>query len=302
MSMRALHIITLCLLWPGLMFAQDVRVKGKFLEDSIRIGAPVPYAVSVRYPSEKNILFPDSTSRLGGFEFAYRRYFPTETTAGISTDSAIYWITSFEIDSAQQIAFPIYELNGADTTLHEATPDTVWLQQQVDQVPDSVAAAQLPLKIDTVYRNVNLLFNYPLWLTGGGIFVFVLLAVWIIFGKRIRRYFLRRRLTAAFNNFIQSFNNGLETLNINYSTKQAEQNIILWKRYLESLEGRPYLKFTSPEITAIPEHDQLTQTLEQIDRMIYGGQTPNDLHPFHELKRFSENRFFRKIESITNHK
>jgi len=302
MRMHVLHTIVLSIIWPVVMFAQDVRVHGKFLEDSIRIGAPVPYAISVRYPSEKNILFPDSTSRLGGFEFAYRRYFPTETTAGISTDSAIYWITSFEIDSVQQIAFPIYELIGADTTFYEATPDTVWLQQQVDQVLDSVAAAQLPLKIDTVYRNVNLLFNYPLWLTGGGIFVFILIAIWVIFRKRIRRYFMRRRLMAGFNNFIRKFNNGLEALNTNYSLKQAEQNVILWKRYLESLEGQPYLKFTSPEITAIPEHDQLTQTLEQIDRMIYGGQPPKDLNPFHELKSFSENRFFRKIESLKNHK
>ena len=144
MRVMRFYIVLLVLFFSAVAYGQDVIVHGKFLQDSIRIGEPVPYAVSVRYPSEKNILFPDSTSAFGGFEFAYRRYFPTETASGISTDSAVYWINSFEIDSTQQFVFPVFELNGTDTTFYFSSADTIWLQQQVEHIPDSVSAAKLP--------------------------------------------------------------------------------------------------------------------------------------------------------------
>jgi hypothetical protein len=298
------NYLTLCaLVWSVTAFGQEVVVRGNFLQDSIRIGEPVPYAVSVRYPAEKNLVFPDSTSDFGIFEFAYRKYFPTETRSGISTDSAVYYITSFEVDSAQYFSFPVYEISGSDTIFHfSENADTIWMKEQVAYKTDTINAAELPLKLDTVYRNVNLLFNYPLWLTAGGITFAILLAVWIIFGKRIRQYILRRRLTKGFNKFIEAFNTRIEVLKATYSMSQAEQTVILWKKYLESLEGKPYLKFTSTEITAIPEHDQLGNALEKIDRMIYGGQQPQDLNPFFELKSFSEDRFFRKIENLSNRK
>jgi hypothetical protein len=294
--------VLLFLLFLGTLaaFGQEVQVRGQFLTDSIKIGQPFPYSLSARYPSEKNILFPDSTYTFAPFEFAAKKFFPTKTTDGISYDSAIYYLNSFEIDSIQTLKLPIFVIQPSDCTAVFADEDLVWLQHLVTINTDSVQAANLPLKINTYYEPVAWLFNYPIASAAGGIFLILIIVTWIIFGKRIRRFFKVRSMRKSFEKYLQNFSNSIEKLKGNYSIPEAEKTLALWKKYLESLEEKPFTKYTSKEILQVAGNENLAGPLRTVDRLIYAGVTPSSFDAFYELKSYSEDCFYKKIQELNS--
>src|SRR5688500_16042359 len=73
--------------------AQDVKVSGGFLKDSVQIGEPVAYFLSAAYPQALTVLFPDSTFSFAPFEFNRKRLSPTYTVGGVSHDSVVYYLS-----------------------------------------------------------------------------------------------------------------------------------------------------------------------------------------------------------------
>ena len=280
------------------LFAQDVQVNGSFISDSVRIGDPVPFALSVRYPEGSNILLPDSTGDFGRFEYRYRKWFPTRTMNGISLDSAIYWVATFELDSIQMLSLQAMELTDSDTLTYRSEEDTILLSEVTGEVPATIPPKDLPVKSNTGYWNVRTLFNYPLWSIAGGILVVLLIAAWIIFGAAIRRYFKRRKLSAGFSRFAERFTGLLEELKQRTDPEKAEALLRLWKEYMEQLEERPYRKLTSREIQQIVDQDRVTASLSVADRLIYGGIRPSTCDAFYDLKSFSEDRFNQRLEAL----
>ena len=276
----------------------SIKVKGEFLVDSIKIGNPFPFALSARYPSHQNVLFPDSTFKFEPFEFAAKKYFPTKTVDGISFDSAIYYFNSFEIDSVQSLKLPVYVVQAQDCTSVWTEPDQVWLQHLVTMATDSIEATKLPLKVNTFYEPVAWLFNYPLASIIGGTVLVLLIASWLVFGKRIRKYFKMRRMKKSFEKYLQVFNDSLEALMNSYSIAQAEKTLTVWKKYLETLEDKPFTKFTSKEILKVTNQEALSSHLTTIDRMLYAGVNPSSFDAFYELKSYSEDCYYKKIEEL----
>jgi hypothetical protein len=279
-----------------------VKVRGQFLVDSIKIGMPFPYSLTAEYPTEKKILFPDSTFQFTPFEYTAKHYFPTETRNGISRDSAVYYLSSFEIDSLQSLALPIFVVQRQDCTVVYPAPDFVHLQHLVTMALDSIQAPQLPLKVNNFYEPVAWLFNYPLASIIGGLVLVLLIVAWVIFGKRIIRYFRIKRMRKVFDQFILNFNDSVEQLKSNYSPTGAEKSLTLWKKYLENLEDRPYTKLTSKEILKTEESEILKTPLTTVDRLIYAGVQPNNFDAFYDLKSYSEDRFYKKLEEINQKK
>ena len=278
--------------------AQTIKVRGQFLVDSIQIGKPFPYSLTAEYPSTMRVLFPDSTFQFTPFEFADKQYFPTVSTNGISRDSAVYYLASYEIDSLQALALPIYVLEKQDCTEVRATQDFAWLQHLVSIRTDSIEANNLPLKVNTFYEPVAWLFNYPLVVIGCVVLLVLLIGAWLIFGKRIQQYFKARRMRKAFEQFAHSFVDSIDTMKSNYSVKSAERALTLWKQYLENLEGKPLTKLTSKEIIRSTGNDALGTSLKTVDRLLYAGAQPNSLDAFYELKSYSEDRFHQKLEEL----
>jgi len=249
-------IIFLLLIITTIVYSQttDIKVHGQILVDSIKIGQPFAYSLTAEYPSAEKILFPDSTFQFTPFEYTAKLYFPTQSRNGISRDSAVYYLSSFEIDSVQSLALPIFVVQRQDCTAVYSEPDFVHLQHLVTMALDSIQAPQLPLKVNNFYEPVAWLFNYSLASIIGGIVLVLLIVSWIVFGKRIKRYFRVKRMRKAFDQFIYNFNDSLEQLKSNYTPSSAEKSLALWKKYLENLEDRPFTKLTSKEIlkTYIP--------------------------------------------------
>lgn len=296
---RLRFIISVLLLVPSLAFSQNVTVRSRFLADSLKIGEKVPFAVTATYPRKTNILYPDSTYSFNPFEFESKEFFATKTKDSLSYDSVVYYISSYEIDSIQTFRMPVYVLQGRDCTLVFGAIDSIFLKQMVDHVPDSVQAQQLPLKINTKYLNVSWLFNYPIAIYVGVALLVVAIVVWFTFGKRIRRYFILKRLNKDHSEFLVRYAEAMNEMESNYSSNKAETALVIWKKYMESLEQKPYTKYSSKEILRLINDGNLSAALRAIDKMVYGGVT-SDTNVFAELREVSRSHYNEKLRQLNN--
>lgn len=294
---KAIIIIIFYFLLSSSLFAQEIHVNGGFLSDSLKIGEQTAYYLSARYPSTLTILFPDSTYSFAPFEYQKKEYFLTETTDGISADSTVYYLTTFEVDRVQYLDLPVYVVNAQDCTIFRTRQDSVLITQFVRHVPDSLSADKLPLKMNTAYQEVFLNFNF--WVMVIVVFVLLALAilVWVIFGKKIKRYFKARKLQKNHSQFLQTYGSFLSQLQAAFSTPTTESALSLWKKYMEQLESKPYTKLTTRETFKLVKEPSLSEHLSRIDKAIYGHNT-SVLESLENLKSFADQQFMRKMKEV----
>lgn len=294
---KAFQLSFLLLLISNLGFSQEVKVRGYFDVDTVKLGEPLKFYLTATYPQTYQVLFPDSTFSFAPFEFQKKRYFQTKTTSGLSYDSVIYTLATYEIDKIQTLALPVFQLQKKDSLPYLTETDTVYFKELVGALPDSLAISQLPLKTNTAYNPVSWLLNYPLLLLGGGIVLLIAIVCWIIFGKRIRKYFILKKLGKRHELFLSRFDETVEKLKSGFSPEVAEVSVTIWKKYMEELSSRPYTKFTSREIRE-QESSELGQPLRSVDKMIYGRLAPETYDSFQQLKEFTKNQFNIKVEEV----
>lgn len=278
----------------------QVKVSGGFIQDSTKIGIPFNYYLTARYPSNLQVLFPDSTWKFEEFEFSQKKYFPTVTQQGESYDSAVYTLLTFEVDEMQYLALPVFQLQKADCTYHIPPRDSIVLSLLVTEpVPDSLSAQDLPLKTNTEYQRVFFLFNYPILLIVLVSLLVVAIAVWLIFGKRIRKHFKLKRLNGNHQKFLQTFSAYIQQLQAQFSPEQTERALFLWKKYIENLDGKPYTKLTTRETLMLETDTRLRESLPLLDKAIYGHNSLV-LEPLNQLKTLAEEKFGKKVEEISH--
>jgi hypothetical protein len=280
--------------------AQELIPRGRFIEDSLKIGQPVRYTLALEYPREIDIVFPDSLFDFSPFELDHKEYITTRTEAGISYDSAIYFLTSFEIDTAQILSLPVFRLTQNDSLLLRVAPDTIYLQQMVTEIPDSVALEAMPLRENTDYLRVDYEFNYPYFLIGLTLFLIIAAGIIIFYGHSIRNRYKAWKLKKQHEKFIVEF-----TALINRPSdsiqQHAEEVIIYWKSYLEKLEPFPYRTLTTRELLTKEHAPELAEAMNAIDQAIYSPKVstlPRD--SYGELRTFAENRYKLKLERLQN--
>jgi hypothetical protein len=98
---------------------------------------------------------------------------------------------------------------------------------------------------------------------------------------------------------LNQLNTAVEKLQANFSPRDTESALLLWKKYLENLVDRPYTKFTTKEINELEKDERMIQSLASIDRMIYANQ-PDQIDHFANLKSYSEDQFYKKLDEIKN--
>lgn len=292
--------VTLLMLLNLSVSNAQVKVAGGFIQDSTKIGVPFTYYLTARYPSNLQVLFPDSTWTFEGFEFERKRYFPTVTQQGESYDSAVYTLLTFEIDEVQYLSLPVFQLLQADCTFHVPPRDSIVLSLLVTEpIPDSLSAQDLPLKTNTGYQRVFFLFNYPILLIVLISLLVVAVAVWLIFGKRIRKHFKLKRLNGNHQKFLQTFSAYIQQLQTQFSPEQTERALFLWKKYIENLDGKPYTKLTTRETLMLETDTRLRESLPLLDKAIYGHNSLV-LEPLNQLKTLAEEKFGKKVEEISH--
>ena len=280
----------------AILHAQEIKVSGRFLKDSVQIGESVGYTLTAAYPQKLTVLFPDSTFDFKPFEYSRKDISVTKTVNGISYDSVVYYLNTFEIDKVQLLGLPVFVTSARDCTEFVAPADSIFLVELVKTLPpDSIAAQNLPLKTNTLYEKVFTQFNYILLTIGVGILIIGGILVWAFFGNRIIRYLKIRKLEKKYQKFVTEFTAQLNQLNSTFTPELAEQSVLTWKKYMEGLSEFPYTKYTTPEIKKVITSNTIGSTLSSIDRMIYGSAKPDTLDAFLQLKSEAEHSFKEKI-------
>lgn len=274
------------------LHAQELRPRGYFSKDTVKLGEVVDYTLTISYPRKMEVLFPDSNYQFSPFEYLNKKYYGTVSDLTTSYDSVVYQLATFELDSLQVLSLPVFLVTNGDSTAINAPGDSVILQFLISEEVDS-----LTVKETAQFQNVNKAFNYPYLFIGLAILLLLALLVLIFFGKQIRRKFLLYRMRRAHEKFMTVFgelqSQGLAT------SEQAERLLGLWKKYLEKLENLPYTKLTTKEIVTIEENLEFRETLRSMDSIIYGqfnGQTVMEL--ISKLKGFGIDRYQQKIQEL----
>jgi hypothetical protein len=131
-----------------------------------------------------------------------------------------------------------------------------------------------------------------------GVLAVAAVLVWIIFGKRIRKYYAIKRLHKNHYSFLEKYEYAVQQVGAGFSALRAESALVIWKKYMEGLEGKPYTKFTSKEIAILEADEKLAAALKGIDRMVYGGINGESRHVFSELQNYSQSHFAKKLEEV----
>ncbi len=287
--LKRLPILLFSIFIYSLGAAQNITPKGIFLKDSIQIGEPLPFVLSINYPKELEMVFPDSLYDFSPFEITKKVYFPTKSDSVFSTDSTVYYLTTFEIDTVQYLKLPVFQINEFDSAILWTSTDSVILNQVVTVIPDSVV-----MIANTTYVEVSMAFNYPYATIAIIVAAIIFFAVWFIFGKTIKNkiwiYNLKKRNTK----FIVSFEEMVSADFLN-----SEAILILWKKYLEKLKEAPYTKLTTKEIVRISDNSTLEIALINIDKNIYGPKDQSLLeNAYQSIKDIALLEFNNKVNQV----
>ncbi len=295
-----LHLTVVLLLVALTASAQSpVQVQGFFRVDSAAMGEVIPYVLTASYPRDMQVVFPDTTFAFTPFESAGKTFFPTRTKGDRSYDSTVYFLSTFELDSIQALGLPVFVVQARDCVAVYALPDSIALRYKVTMSLDSIAVEKLPLVSNTAYQRVQWIFNYPVLLIAIAVLIVLAIVLWVIFGKRIKKYFALRQMQRNYERFMARFNEVVEKLGSESSTGKAEDALVLWKRYMEELEKFPYTKSTSREILRTFSNVNLGNALRTIDRSIYGGYGAS-VEPFRFLQTYSQQQFQKREAELRN--
>jgi hypothetical protein len=297
---KTILLLAVCLTVNAAVVAQ-VKVRGGFLYDSIRIGEKTGFYLSAKYPSASVVLFPDSSHSYAPFEYASRKYFTTVSDGGITTDSAVYFVRSFDITPRLTLELPVYLLSAQDCTTYFSNPDSIRISSVSSMIPDTLTIAQLPLKIDTQYREVDKPLNVMIIFLIAGTALSLSGICWIAFGDRVTAYFAARKLRRSYAAFVSNYDKKINELKTQFSPRLTESAVYMWKRYMEDLESRPYTKLTTTETTRIYGDDYLGKNLKLVDRGIYADD-PNAVSALYELKNIADDRYRSKLKEVTHGK
>ncbi|MGB3467859.1 MAG: hypothetical protein WBA74_21410 [Cyclobacteriaceae bacterium] len=276
--------------------SQEIEVNGGFLQEDIKIGEPVQYYLKAKYPSRLEVLFPGEDYNYEPFEYIDKQYFPSAYDSAFVIDSAVYTLTSFEIDPFQSLKLPVYLITNGDSVSITSLSDSLKFIEIAPAPSDS-----LQLKTDLTFLDVPLRFNYPYLLIGTAIVVVVLLAIALVFGRKIINSYRIRKLRKGFKVFSEHYDELVYLIDKSGEKKHLENTIAYWKSYLEKLEKVPYTKLTTRELIAVKNDERLVSELKVIDKNLYGNLQSEDLrNRLIKIKSLAREYQENKIATIKN--
>ena len=275
-------------------YSQEITVKGGFLQDSLVIGQEINYWISATYPPSLELIFPDSNSVFGSFEYADKVFLPTELRGTLAFDSTVYTLQSFEIDKVQYLQLEAILLSAEDSSRISSPKDSIFLTELAPVVTDTTK-----LRSNLDYLTVDRQFNYPLlYYVLGGIGI-ILLVVLAVFGRMILNFFKLRKLLKSYEQFSNQFSDLIRGLREVPSPENAEKALLLWKDYHQKLDKVPFKSLTTTELLQYEFTSELEKPLKSIDRVVYGRISQDDVfQDFQQLDDFSQHRYNHKYTQI----
>lgn len=276
-------------------------ITGSFSKDSLKVGKHIPFKVIFTHNYDKEVVFADSTYNFEPFEWVKTDAFPTQTDSkGIATDSAIYWLRTFELDTIQTLKLPVFVLD-------QQTGDTLkyFTEFSTKETEFVLSEANLKTMLQkdsiTFIKNTNFVdiprfVNYPLY----GLVVLILLVMvilfFVFFGESIRKGYRLKRLQRQHEKFIQEYAGQLQQIE---NPEATDHTLGMWKAYIEKLKNEPFTTYTSSEISRLTKNESLGENLKVIDRAIYGGQIDENTQlALQNLKNYAINIFEKRLAEL----
>ncbi len=265
--MGKIRLILFFLLFLTELSAQDIQLKGYFMQDSARLGERVGFVLKANYPQTSQLIFPDSAFDFSPFILLEKKSFISQTVEGITTDSAVYYLSNFSLEPSSYLSLPAYELSRYDSITYFSNEAEIKLKLTLDSIPEQLAFQQ-----NNVYQPLEKSFNWLLiGLIVGG--VVILLAVFtLLFAKKIKALYRSNREKVRWLQFERKWKKLSALLYQNPQIELADEVVGLWKGYLESITDQPFQEWTSSEIAESLGDQQVFQSLRSIDMIIYAGK------------------------------
>lgn len=280
------------------MNTHPIKVKGSFLEDSVKIGQKIHYSLWVKHKGASEIFFPNASANVYPFEITQKDYFKTKKQDdGSYIDSAVYHLLIFNPGKTNTLSLPIYTASDIDCTAVYPPADTLFVKRLVAK-PENI-------QLDSLYQSIpfeplspkkdikTFLFD----------FLVILIVIGIInwfFGKRIRMAFELYLLWRKNRDFKRSFQRLFRNINATAAGLiNLEKALVLWKKYLENISGLGFSTSTSKEILDLLPDKRLEKALNEMDFAIYGGNfSENTLRNVETLLQIAENMYTREQRKI----
>ncbi|MDH5605157.1 MAG: hypothetical protein OEY51_14500, partial [Cyclobacteriaceae bacterium] len=209
----------------------------------------------------------------------------------------VYSLRTFEIDSVQALGLPLFKVQYGDSTEVFTDIDSIALFHMVTDLPDSLN--KIFLIETTDYYRIEKLFNYPYFIAFSLLFLFLAGGLWLLFGKKLIQTIRINRMRKQYSSFLKKYDSLYTTMSEDTIKTDSERLLVHWKRYMETLESYPYLKMTTSELKKTHDDEKLIKALHGIDKTIYAGKlVKNTAREFEELRLYTEEKYFRKIEKV----
>lgn len=274
-------------------YGQQIKVDGYFLKDSAKLGERVGYVLKAEYPESSQLLFPDSSFTFEPQVLLEKQTFSSSTQEGVTTDSAVYFLSNFSLDPSIFVSLPVYEILRFDSISHFPLESELKLKLTIDSIPE-----QLQFKENNIYQPLEKGFNWiylSLWL--GGVVVFLGI-FYLLFAKRIKRIWEEKSESKKWKRFEKRWSTQTSLLEENPSIKLADEVISLWKLYMESLTKKPFQEWTSSEISLKLDDPKIFDALRAIDVIIYAGHTAKSKEATDYLLKVASTTYHEKISQI----
>jgi len=274
----------------------EIRPVLYFLEDSLHIGKPTPVALSFRYPKHWQVVFCDTNFAYAPFELHKKDFFSTQSDSLFSRDSAVYWLRSFEIDKIQKLRLPVFLIKPqGDSTWVYSNPDSITYKELIT----STKLDTLQLHSDTKIASLAPKVNYHFWVFWSFTSVFLGVIVWLFFGDWIKKQIILLNLKRRHIVFEDNLDRDIAKIRTRKRIIDIEQALHLWKKHLEQIENKPFSTYTSREIVETLPITKLGESLQNIDKAIYGAIIEEGLDKdFLYLKSLANRRYIRRKKVI----
>ena len=289
-----MRIVILIFIFSSKLFSQEINYQIYFLEKDIKIGDSIKLVSIINYPKEIELIQPDSSFKFFPFSFVKKENFESKLNERIISDSSLYILRSFEIDSIQAIRLNSFILNGKDCLEISSNYDTVYFKSLVNNTDQKVK------KNMSFYEILSIINTYKLLLYSI-VFICLILAVYLLFRKKIIAYFRKRKVLKSHALFNKEFEKIKKQFKTNADKNNLEKIILIWKRYIEKLTSIPYSSMTTKEIIDFFDNENLIKSLKYIDEMIYSDKLIEmDKFSFKYLLDYADSKTKELIKKIEN--
>ncbi|HSZ72515.1 MAG TPA: hypothetical protein VK750_07540 [Cytophagaceae bacterium] len=278
-------------------FAQfaEIDVKSYINKDSILLGEPFMYTLSIIYPPKYEIAIPDSHDIPPPLEWIGKTYFNTVCKDSLCKDSIQYFLRTFNADSILIPNIPVYIFS-------ENRHDTLFIHPALKEIVIKKlrpSGTDFTWQEDASYLEIRPSVNYWYYGVVALIVLIVATVLLLLVGPIILRRIKLFNLSLNHQRYVKDFDEQILEFTTHQQATDLEKCITIWKSYLTRLESKPYTTLTTTELKDLQDMEDVIIPLTNLDRFLYGGLRQTEtIESLNALRRFSNRRFLKKKKEV----